>query len=181
MEEWNMTTNWRVVNGKGKESKPEDPMRSLINLGKDVLHGFAADIDRAVNKSMAIREAEAFGNPAKGNIEVRREGLLQRENPEDRERANALKANRDRGVPTADHLKLLGGFVANGEKFVLDVGTHLTEVTNDLPDALQPVGEVLTNASMKILSGAYVESLKFLAERGFQTINQATPPGQHQQ
>ena len=107
---------------------------------------------------------------------------MRRENPEDRKRFEAWKANRDRGYLTGDHLKLIGGFVANGEKFVLDVGNHLNEITNDLPDELRPVGEVLSNASMRILSGAYVESLQFLAEMGFQEIAQATKSAsQHQQ
>jgi hypothetical protein len=174
-----MTTNWRVVNGNG--TKPEDPVDSVINTGKDVLHVFAAEIDRAVNKSMAIREAETFGTPGRADVKVRREGFLRRENPEDRKRFEAKKANRDRGVLTADHLKLLGGFAASGEKFVLDVVTNLTQVTDDLPDELRPVGEVLTNASTKILSKSYIEGLQFLAERGFQEVDQATQPGQQQQ
>jgi hypothetical protein len=75
------------------------------------------------------------------------------------------------------HTDILHGFAAE-----LDVVNHLTQMTNDLPDELQPVGEVLTNASTKILSGSYVECLKFLAEMGFQEIAQATKPGgQHQQ
>ncbi len=175
-----MTTNWRTVNGNG--AKPEDPVEHLINQGKSVLHDFAAEIDRAVNKSMAVREAEAFSAPSNAGPKIRHEGILRRENPEDRRRFEAWKANRDRGYLTADHLKLIGGFVASGEKFVLDVGTHLCEITKDLPDAVRPVGETLTNASMRVLSLTYIESLQFLAEQGFQTVNQATPPGQqHQQ
>jgi hypothetical protein len=174
-----MTTNWRVVNGNG--TKPEDAVAAFKNLGKDVVHGLAAEIDQAITKSMAIREAEAFGNPGSGDIEVRREGLLRRENPEDRKRFEAKKANRDRGYLTADHLKILGGFAAKGQQFVLDVGEHLLADAHNRPAEEQPIAETLTNASMKILSAAYIESLQFLAEQGFQTVNQATPPDQQQQ
>jgi N-acetylglutamate synthase-like GNAT family acetyltransferase len=61
------------------------------------------------------------------------------------------------------------------------VGEHLLEDVHSRPAELQPIAETLTNASLKILSAAYVESLQFLAERGFQTVDQATPPGQRQQ
>jgi hypothetical protein len=62
----------------------------------------------------------------------------------------------------------------------VDVGEHLLEDAHNRPAELQPIAETLTNASLKIVTAAYVESLKFLAERGFQTIDQATPPGQQQ-
>jgi hypothetical protein len=179
-ETGSMTTNGRDTTRNG--TKPQDPLEYLKHMGKDVMHGFDAAVDRVMNKSRAIKEAEAkFGIPGASDIEVRFEGLLHRKNPEDSKRYEAKKANRDRGVLTADQLKLLGGFAANGQKYVLDVGTHLTEITNALPEELQPVGETLTNASLKILSMSYIESLQFLAERGFQTIDQATPPGQYQQ
>jgi hypothetical protein len=168
--------------GGRKGTKSQDSVGSLIDLGKDVINGFATDIDRAMEESTAIREAEAkFGSPGAAGIEVRREGLLQRENPEDRKRKDALKANRDRGKLTADHTKLIGEFAANGQQFVMDVAEHLTEDIANRPAAVQPIGETLTRASMKILTAAYAQSLQFLAERGFQTIDQATPPEQQQQ
>jgi hypothetical protein len=178
-----MTTNGRV--GGRKRTKAKDPLDSLIDLGEDILDGYEAAIEQAIEKSMAIREAEAkFGNPGSAGIEVRQgsifQGLLRRENPEDRKRYEALKANRDRGYLTADHLKILGGFGANGQRFILDVVEHLVEDTHTRPAEVQPIAETLTNASTKIISAAYAESLKFLAERGFQEINQATSPGQQQ-
>jgi hypothetical protein len=179
-----MTTNGRVRGRKG--TKPQDPLDSLINLGEDVLDGYEAAIEQAIEKSMAIREAEAkFGNPGSAEIEVRNpsvfQGFLRRENPEDRKRYEALKANRDRGYLTADHLKILGGFAAKGQEFVLDVVEHLTEDNHNRSAEVQPIAEMLTKASTKVISKAYVESLQFLGERGFQTIDQATPPAQRQQ
>jgi hypothetical protein len=180
-----MTTNGKPVNWEfvaEKGAKPQDPLDSLFNTGKNVLQGFEAEIEQAMNKSMAMREAEAkFGNPGSSGIEVRHEGMLHRENPEDRKRYEAQRANLDRGKLTAQHLKILGGFVVSGEQFVLDVGTHLSEVTDNLPAHMQPVGQALTNASMKVLTASFARSLTFLAERGFDEIDQATPPGRHQQ
>jgi hypothetical protein len=113
---------------------------------------------------------------------VRHEGFLNlRENAEDRKRKNALKANKDRGTLTAHHLKLIGDFAANDQQYVMDVTEHLTEVTARHSPAVQPIGESLTRASVKIVAAAYTESLQFLAQRGFQEIDQSTLPGQHQQ
>jgi hypothetical protein len=178
-----MTTNGKAVDWEiidGNRAKPEDLLEEVITQGKAAVDDFAADIERAVNKSMAIREAETFGAPGKAGLKVRREGLLRRKNPEDEKRYEALKANYDRAVLSARHISNLGGFAANGEQFVLDVVTHLTEVTNALPDEVQPVGEVLTKATTKILSASYVESLQLNAEMGFQEIAQATRPRQQQ-
>ena len=179
-----MTTNGRT--GDRKTKKSQDPVDYIINLGKDVLDGYEAAIEQAIEKSMAIREADAkFGNPGAAGIEVRRghifQGLFTREDPEDRKRYEALKANRDRGYLTADHIKIVGGFAAKGQEFVLDVGEHLLEDMHNRPAEIQPLAETLTNASMKILAAAYTESLKFLAERRYQTSDQETPPGQHRQ
>jgi transcriptional regulator with XRE-family HTH domain len=131
-------------------------------------------ITEAVEKSLKHRAAEAkFGTPAGAKIEVRREGLLRRENPQDRKRKNALKANKDRGTLTAHHLKDLEGFAASGQRYVLDAIEHLKEVTDDLPDELQPIAETLTKATTKIISASYVECLKFLAAWGIQDTEQA--------
>jgi len=175
-----MTTNGRV--GVGNGTKPEDPVGAFMNMGKDVLNGYEALIDQAINKSLAIREAqEKFGTTGTAGINVRREGLRRRENPEDRKHADVLKANRDRGILTGHHLKDVVGFVVNGQQFVMDAAERLTEITAELPDDLQPLGTTLTKASLQIISGSFVESAKFLAERGFQEIDQATKPGQQQQ
>ena len=174
-----MTTNGRGTTGRG--AKPQDPLGSFKNLGEDVWEGYQEEIDQALEESLAIQEAEAkFGSPGAADIYVRREGWLQRENPDDRRRANALKANRDRKVLSAHHLNDLGGLAVTGEKFVLDVAEHLSDVTDNLPNHLQPLGKALTKASVQILSGALIESLKHNAERGSQEIDQATKPKQQQ-
>jgi|ERR687895_567208 hypothetical protein len=169
-----MTTNGRV--GEKNGTKPEDPLGDFMNLGNDFLHG----IEQAIDKGMALREAQAkYGTPGTARITVRHDqGLLHRENPEDRKRAEAEKLNRDRQILSAEHVSDLGKYIASGQKFVLDIGVHLREITADLPDDMQPLGTMLTKAGLQILSQSFLGSAKFNAERGFQTIDQATPPGQ---
>jgi hypothetical protein len=172
-----MTTNGRTRHGN--KAKSEVPLGSLYDLGEDIKDSFEADLDRAIEQGIAKAK---FTASSAASIEVRHDqGLLHRENPEDRKRYEALKANQDRGTLTAHHLKLIGDFAANGQQYVEDVVEHLTEDIAHRSPAVQPVAESLTRASAKILSAAYTQSLQFLAERGFQEIDQATPPGQDQQ
>jgi hypothetical protein len=172
-----MTTNGR--SRPRNRTKSERPMNSLYDLGEDIKDGFEADLDRAIEQGIAKAR---FTTSSAADIEVRHDqGLLHRENPEDRKRKNALKANKDRGTLTAHHLKLIGDYAANGQQYVEDVIEHLVEGIANRPAAVQPIGESLTRASAKILSAAYSQSLQLLAERGFQEIDQATPPGQAQQ
>jgi hypothetical protein len=171
-----MTTNGRTKHRN--RAKAEDPLEDLFNLGEDIQDSYQAEIEQAIEQSIARAK---FTTSGAADIEVRREGWLQRENAEDRKRKDAQKANRDRGKLTAEQTKLLGDYTANGQRFIMDVAEHLTEDIANRPAAVQPVGETLTRASMKILTAAYAQSLQFLAERGFQEIDQATLPGQHQQ
>jgi hypothetical protein len=171
-----MATNGRTRHGN--KAKSESPLGALYDLGEDIKDGFEADLDRAIEQSIAKAK---FTTSSAANIDVRHEGWLHRENAEDRKRYEALKANQDRGTLTAHHIKLIGDFAANGQDFVMEVAEHLTEDIANRPAAVQPLGESLTRASMKILAASYAQSLQFLAERGFQQIDQATPPGQHQQ
>jgi hypothetical protein len=176
-EEDRMTANGRTRHRNG--TKSEVPLGSLYNLGEDVKDSFEADIERAIEQSIARAK---FTTSSAANIEVRHEGFLHlRENAEDRKRKNALKANRDRGTLTAHHLKLIGDFAANGQQYVLDVVEHLTEDIAHRSPTVQPIAESLTRASAKIVAAAYTESLQFLAERGSQEVDQATLPGQDQQ
>jgi hypothetical protein len=171
-----MTTNGRA--GRRNGTKPQDPLDSLYDLGDDIQDTYEAEMERAIEQSIARAK---FITSGAADIEVRREGWLQRENAEDRKRKDALKANKDRGTLTAHHLKLVGDFAANGQNFVMDVVEHLTEDIANRPATVQPIGEMLTRASAKIVAAAYTESLQFLAERGSQEVDQATLPGQHQQ
>jgi hypothetical protein len=168
-----MTTNGRTRHRNG--TKSEDPVDSFYDLGEEIQGSFEAAMERAIDQSIALAR---FTSSGAADIEVRREGLTRRENAEDRKRKDALKRNRDRGKLTADHTKLLGDYAVNAQQYVLDVVEHMTEDIANRPAAVQSVGEMLTKGSAKILTANYLQSLQFIAERGFQTIDQATPPGQ---
>jgi hypothetical protein len=176
-----MTTNGNV--GVGKGTKSEDPLGAFKNLGKTILDGFDAAIDEAMNKGLAIQEAERkFGTAGTAGIDVRQEGhIFRRENPEDRERADALKANHDRKVLSAHDINELGGLAVAGQTYVLDVAKYLSDVTDNLPDHLRPLGETLTKASVQIIGTKLVESLKYNAEMGQLEISNATTPRQRRQ
>jgi hypothetical protein len=173
-----MTTNGRVVNGNG--AKAEKPPSSFLNPGTDDLEDYQAALEQAITESLAMQEAEArFGNPGKAGIAVRHDqGLFHRENPEDRKRYEAGKANHDRKVLSADHITELGGFIVSGEQFVLDVAEHLAKRNAARPDSVKPLGHMLTKTCMQVLSGALIESVKHNAERGTQEIDLATRPKQ---
>jgi hypothetical protein len=96
-------------------------------------------------------------------------------------RIDALKANHDRKVMSGDHLKEWGELAAAGEEFILDIAEYLGKRNAARPAALQPLGNVLNKATIQILSGAYIESVKLNAETGNQEIVLATKPGQRQQ
>jgi hypothetical protein len=162
-------------NGQAVEGNTEDLLDALYQMGGALMQEHQAVIDRAIEQCAAKVK---FGTPGRADIEVRREGLRRRENPADRRRYEALKANRDRAILTARHLNDLGGFAASGQQYVMEVIEHLTDMSKDFPEDLQPISEALTKASAKILTGSYAECLKFLAEMGFLEIAEATPPGQ---
>jgi hypothetical protein len=180
-----MTTNGHKVNWERvpeQGDSPKDPLWFLKDTAKGMKDDYHQMVARAMEKSQAIREAEVkFGTPGMAGIAVRREGITRRVNPEDRERENALKANRDRKVLSAHDLNDLGGLAVTGQKFVLDVAEELSDHTDNLPAHLQPLGEALTQVSVQVLSAKYIEQLKFNAEMGNRQIAQATTPKQPQQ
>jgi hypothetical protein len=177
-----MTTNGKAVNWEMVDENgvnPEDPMWFLKNPGKALVPDYQAAIDLALEQGALLRDAEtSFGN---AKIKQRHEGLLRRENADDRQRIDAQKSNHDRKVLSGDHLKELGELAAAGLEFVMDVGEYLEKRNAVRPASLHPLGNALNKATMQILSGALIESVKLNAETGNQEIVLATKPRQHQQ
>jgi hypothetical protein len=180
-EEKDMTTNGNGVNWEmvtENKGNPDDPLWFIKSPGKALAEDYQAAIDLALDQGALIRDAETkFG---KAKIKQRHEGLLHRENADDRQRIDALKANHDRKVLSGDHLKELGELVAAGLEFVMDVSEYLENRNAVRPASLQPLGNALNQATIKILTGALIESAKLNAETGNQEIVRATPPGQRQ-
>jgi hypothetical protein len=169
--------NWRPVEGNG--TKPEDPLWFLTSPGQANTADYQATIDLALEKGALIREAEAtFGS---AEIIQRHEGVLRRKNADDEQRIDALKANHDRKIMSGDHLKELGELAAAGEEFILNVAEYLEKRNAARRASLQPLGNALNKATIQILTGAYIESIKLNAETGNQEIVLATKPGQRKQ
>ena len=126
-----------------------------------------------------IRAAETkFGN---ANIKQRHEGVLRRENADDRRRIDGSKANHDRKIMSGEHLNELIQLAAAAQECVMDYVEYQEKRNDARPASLQPLGEALIKASVQVITYSYIEQLKLNTEAGNQEIILATPPGQHQQ
>jgi transcriptional regulator with XRE-family HTH domain len=132
-------------------------------------------IAEAIGISLKIRAAETKRrNRGRSSIEVRRQGFLGKQNVQDLARVDAAKANLDRAKLTAQHAADLGAFATSSQKYVLDVVEHMTTIDDELPSELKPFGQMLTEVSTKILTGAYAETLMMLSGLGLEEITLAT-------
>lgn len=126
-------------------------------------------IAEAIEKSLKIRASEARRRkPERSSIEVRRQGFLGKQNAQDLPPMDAAKANLDRAILIAQHVADLGAFAASSQKYVLDVIEHMTTIDTELPSELKPLGQMLTEVSTKILTGAYTETLMMLSGLGLE-------------
>jgi transcriptional regulator with XRE-family HTH domain/predicted DNA-binding transcriptional regulator AlpA len=117
-------------------------------------------------------------NPQSGSsIEVRRQGLAGKSR-QDLAQVEAAKANQERAILLAHHLKDLGGFAASGEQYVVDAIEYMTTIADDLPDELKPIGQALTQVSSEILTASYAESLRVFSALSLEGFARATeqPP-----
>src|SRR5918992_6274958 len=134
--------NWEMVDGNG--AKPEDPLWFLKSPGKALAEDYQAAIDLALEKGALLRAAETkFGN---AKIKQRHEGVLHRENADDRQRIDAFKANHDRKVLSADHLNELIQFSAAGLECVMNYAEYQEKRNAVRPASLQPLGNALNKA-----------------------------------
>jgi hypothetical protein len=135
--------NWEMVTENG--AKPEDPLWFTKNPGRALAADYQAEIDLALEQGALLREAEKFGS---AEIKQRHEGLLRRENADDRRRIDAFKANHDRKVLSGDHLKELGELAVAGEEFIMNVAEYLEKSNAARPASMQPLGNALNKAIM---------------------------------
>ena len=73
------------------------------------------------------------------------------------------------------HMAQLCGFAASDLKNILDCAKAMKTETDTLPDDLKLYGEVMTEFSMKVLIGSYVERLQLMSE---EITRAALPPEQ---
>jgi hypothetical protein len=170
--------------GRGREPKEEDAdcMDAIKGIGRDfknLKEKHQKALAKAYEKSMKKREAKAkWEQPGNGRIQVRREGLLARPNPQDKKRANASKANTDRAILNAQVVTEQGEFARSGKRFIMGVMEDVIDMDNDASDELRPIGQALTNIINEELTGTFTESLTMIGEQGFKENALATKPGQ---
>jgi hypothetical protein len=196
-EEWNMTRNLGTGNaddgyvvegviggGRGRESKEEDAdfLDAIKNIGRDfknLKEKHQKALAQAYQQSMKKRQAKAkWESPGNGRIQIRHEGLLARPNPQDKQRANASKANTDRAILNAQVVKQQGDFARSGKRFIMDVMEDVKDMDNEASDELRPIGQALTEIINEELTGTFAESLTMIGELGFKENALATQPGQ---
>jgi hypothetical protein len=173
-----------IGGGRGRESREEDAdfLDAIKNIGRDfknLKEKHQKTLANAYKRSMQKRQAKARrGNLDGSAIQIRREGILARPNPQDRKRSNAAKANKDRAILNAQVVKQQGDFAASGKKYIMDVMEDVIDMDHDASDELQPIGQALTEIIEEELTGTFTEPLTMIGELGFKENALATQPGQ---
>jgi hypothetical protein len=171
------TVNWERLPENGVN--PETQQWFNKGSGKALAEDYQAAIELALERGDMIRAMEtSFGS---AGIKQRHEGLLRRENADDRRRIDASKNNHDWKIMSGEHLNELGQLAAAGLESVMDVGEYLEKRNAVRPPSQRPLGNALNKAVIQILSGELIEEVKLNAELGNQEILKATRPGQRQQ
>jgi hypothetical protein len=168
----------------GRERIPEedeDDYRSTIaGIAEDLIRmkkKHQQTLAEAVHRSLQKRVAKAkYGNPAGSKIQVRREGLLARQNKRDLASVEASTVNRNRATLNAQLVSEQGAYFAKGKQFLMQVLQDVYDMDEDLPDELQPIGQALTKFISEALSGTFAEGGTMIGEFGLEEIALATKP-----
>jgi hypothetical protein len=174
----------RIPGGYRREPDEEDADYS------DVLKKFGIDLKNlkrkhheklveAYKRSMKKRQAQAkWEHPGNGRIKIRREGFFARPNPQDKKRANASKANMDRGILLVQVVREQGDFAQSGKRYLMGIMEEMFALDTEASEELQPIGEALTEIINEELTGTFTEALTMIGQLGFQEVALATEPGQ---
>jgi hypothetical protein len=176
-----------VVEGKvvgGKEQEPEDADKELLGAIGRVAQELINEKKKhqktladAVYRSMKKRVDKAkYATPVGSKIQVRREGLLLRQNERDRKRFEAAKANMDRAILNAKLVHDQGEYFRRGKYFVMQVLKDVYDMDEDVPEELQPIAQALTKYIADALPGTFVEGGTMIGEFGLEEIALATKP-----
>ena len=131
----------------------------------------------AVHSSLKKRVEKAkYATPVGSKLQVRREGLLLRQNERDRKRFEAAKANKDRAFLNAELIKLQGEYLRRGKYYVMQVLKDVYEMDEDVPEDLLPIAQALTQFITDALPGTFVEGGTMIGELGLEEIALATKP-----
>ena len=131
----------------------------------------------AVHRSLKKRVDKAkYGNPAGSKLQVRREGLLARQNKRDLASVEASTVNRNRATLNAQLVSEQGAYFAKGKQYVMQVLQDVHDMDADLPEELQPIGQALTKFISEALTGTFAECGTMIGEFGLEEIGLATKP-----
>ena len=84
-------------------------------------------------------------------------------------------------IECCPHLTHLREHAASGSKNILELAQYLNTENDTLPDELKPLGQALTDMTMRILTGSYAECLMRISELGLQEITSAQQGNQKQE
>jgi hypothetical protein len=172
----------KVVGERARMSEEDDDdfkstiagiAQELINDKKRHQKTLANAIHRSLQKKVAKAK---YGNPAGSKIQVRREGLLARQNKRDLASVEASTVNRNRATLNAQLVSEQGAYFAKGKQFVMQVLQDVYDMDEDLPEELQPVGQALTNFISEALTETFAEGGTMIGEFGLEEIALATKP-----
>jgi hypothetical protein len=131
----------------------------------------------AVHRSLQKRVEKAkYATPVGSKIQVRREGLLLRQNERDRKRFEAAKANKDRAIITAELVQQQGEYLRRGKYYVMQVLKDVYDMDADVPEDFLPIAQALTQFIADALPGTFVEGGTMIGELGLEEIALATKP-----
>jgi hypothetical protein len=162
------------------EEDDEDYRSTIAGIAEDLINmkkKHQKTLAEAVHRSLQKRAAKAkYATPVGSKIQVRREGLLLRQNERDRKRFEAAKANTDRAILNAKLVQEQGEYFRRGKYFVMQVLKDVYEMDEDVPEDLLPIAQALTKFIADALPGTFVEGGTMIGEFGLEEIALATKP-----
>jgi hypothetical protein len=79
------------------------------------------------------------------------------------------------------HVENLEAYATSGRKTIMELAEYLNTQNDTLPEELRPLGQALTDMTMKILTESYVECLMMISELGLQEITRGAQGNQQKE
>jgi hypothetical protein len=170
-----------VVEGEVVDGKVDPELQNAIGrVARELLNEkkkHQKTLADAVHKSFQKRVAkQKYGNPTGSKLQVRREGLLARQNKRDLASIEASTVNRNRATLNAQLVSEQGEYFRRGKYFVMQVLKDVYDMDEDVPEELLPIAQALTKFIADALPGTFVEGGTMIGEFGLEEIALATKP-----
>src|ERR671914_168847 len=172
----------KVVGERARMSEEDDEdfkstiagiAQELVNEKKKHQKKLADAVHSSLKKQV---EKAKYATPVGSKLQVRREGLLLRQNARDLKRFEAAKANKDRAILNAELIQLQGEYFRRGKYYVMQVLKDVYEMDEDVPEDLLPIAQALTQFIADALPGTFVEGGTMIGEFGLEENALATKP-----